>query len=396
MWSDIQPSNNGQWNWSTVATLESELRTAGPTGIQTMLTIRSTPGWAQKYPGYFCGPVKSSNLGDFANFLATTVKRYSVPPYNVLYYEIGNEPDVDHALVNGNSQFGCWGDQNDAYYGGGYYADMLKVIYPAVKAANPQAKVVLGGLLMDCDPTDPGPGSGCVSLNHNPLPGKFFEGILKNGGGAYFDVVNFHGYPITQTTDVNPILSEKDYPTWKLHGGVVQGKINFLKNVMTTYGVNKPIFQSEVALMRDGSYTNATAFERRKADYVVWVFSRNIAQNLLGTTWYTFDGYGWNSSGLLDSNQNILPAYTAMKFAIQKIGGAVYSAPVNSFAGVEGFEFDRGAGYKIWTLFSSDNNSPLVTLPAGYTAVYDTLGNPITPVGGQVTIDHPIYVEFVQ
>ncbi len=59
--------------------------------------------------------------------------------------------------------FGCWGDPNDkTYYGGEYYAEMLKRAYPAVKAANPQAIVLNGGLLLDCDPRYPPPGKDCL------------------------------------------------------------------------------------------------------------------------------------------------------------------------------------------------------------------------------------------
>ncbi len=51
------------------------------------------------------------------------VTRYSAAPYHVKVWEIWNEPDVAHQLVGLDSQFGCWGDQDDDYYGGGYYGD---------------------------------------------------------------------------------------------------------------------------------------------------------------------------------------------------------------------------------------------------------------------------------
>ncbi len=86
------------------------------------------------------------------------------------------------------SVFGCWGNPNDPYYGGGYYAELLKRAYPAAKAANPQAIVMNGGLLLDCDPRYPPPGKDC-------LPAQFLEGMLRNQGAAYFDILAFHGYP---------------------------------------------------------------------------------------------------------------------------------------------------------------------------------------------------------
>ena len=45
--------------------------------------------------------------------------------------------------------FGCWDDPEDAYYGGEYYAEMLKVVYPVIKEADPEAKVLFGGLLYE-------------------------------------------------------------------------------------------------------------------------------------------------------------------------------------------------------------------------------------------------------
>jgi hypothetical protein len=397
LWADVQPNNKDEWNWQVISGLDAELAATSQAGAQTILTIRNTPLWARKTPAELCSAVSAASMADFANFVAAVVARYSFPPYNVKYYEIGNEPDVDPQIMPvHDGTFGCWGDDQDEFYGGGYYADMLKQVYPAVKAVNPQAQVLIGGLLLDCDPTDMAPGAGCAGIYHNAKPPKFFEGILRNGGGAYFDIVNFHGYPGQQTSDINPIVSERSFNSWKSRGGVVLGKIAFLREVMAAYGVYKPIFQTEVALMRDKTYTNIAAFERRKADYVAWVFARGMSQDLLGTTWYTFNGPGWNSSGILAPNQEETPAYLAMKFAVQKLGGTQYSIPIRNYAGLEGFEFNRGGAYHMWVLFSSDNSSPILTLPAGYTKVSDTLGNPITPVNGKITIDHPVYIEFAQ
>jgi len=394
LWSDVQPNNKTEWGWQNVSILETELALSGRSGNKTILVIRSTPLWAQKYSGHFCGPMKPENIADFANFMKETVKRYSASPYFIKYYELWNEPDVDHTTREGDSIFGCWGEGADSnYYGGGYYAQMLSQVYPAIKSVNPEAQVLIGGLLLDCDPTDLSQVTGCITPESKSPP-RFFEGILKNNGGAYFDIVNFHGYPSRQiNVAINPIVAEKTLINWSVRGGAVKGKINFLRELMAKYGISKPIFQSETALMREAGYPDLAVFERYKADYLVWAFSRNISENLLGTTWYTFDGPGWNFSGILDANQTPLPAYQAMNFAVSKLAGAVYLAPVNTYAGVEGFKFGSGAK-QIWVLFPSGNTTPpAVVLPAGYVVVYNTLGDPITPVNNTVTVDHPVYIE---
>ena len=172
-WSVVEPQK-GMREWASIHSLESELKEYASQGVQVILIVRSTPLWAQKVYGSECGPVKPEELGAFASFLHDTVIRYSQPPFNVKYWELGNEPDVDPSLVPSGSQYGCQGDQSAEYYGGEYYADMLKQAYPAIKSTDPEAQVLLGGLLLDCDPTHPPEGKDCQ-------PAKFFEGILHNG-----------------------------------------------------------------------------------------------------------------------------------------------------------------------------------------------------------------------
>jgi hypothetical protein len=117
--------------------------------------------------------------------------RYSVAAYNVKYWELWNEPDIYPSIFSGDNEYVYWVDQNDSYNAGGYYAEMLKVVYPQIKAADPQAQVLIGGLLLDCDPR---PGAGCAVVGHDPKPSKFLEGILSNNGGPYFDGISSHAY----------------------------------------------------------------------------------------------------------------------------------------------------------------------------------------------------------
>jgi len=390
LWSFVQPNNASEWNWQNVSALETDLAQSTSSGAQVVLVIRSTPQWAQKYFGYLCGPMAQDKITDFANFVKEAVKRYSNPPFNVNYFEIWNEPDAAPSQVIGDSEFGCWGDLSDPYFGGGYYADMLKQVYPAVKSANPNAQLLIGGLLLDCDPTNAGTPGRCQQ-GYDLAP-KFFQGILANGGGAYFDLVNFHGYP-SYTAAGNPISSEKSFANWQARGGVVDGKVSYLRDVMASYGINKPIFQSEAALLLPPTSTGAATFEQAKADYLVWLFARNFSQGIVGTTWFTMDGPGWKSSGLFDSNQQPLPAYQALKFAVKELDRRTYSATVNSIPGVTGFQFNKGPAI-LWILFSQDDSAYTFPVPAGFTAAYDVLGDPVVPNNGMLTVEHPLYVEM--
>ena len=392
LWSDVQPNHPSEWLWSNEANLEQGLIQASSGGIKAILVVRSTPLWAQMYSGFFCGPVRAESLDAFATFMAETVHRYSVPPYNVSYYEIWNEPDVDHTGFPPDSPYGCWGNINDAYYGGDTYALMLQKVYPAMKAANPGIQVVLGGLLLDCDPTYPAVEGYCDS-EVTAIPPRFFEGILRSGGSDYFDIVSFHGYPTYSITYTVPMQAESIFPTWSAQGGVVQGKINYLREIMTQYNVSKPIIHSEGSLLFD----SGDAFEEAKADYLVWLYARNWSEGIYGTIWFTLNGPGWRNSGLLDQNQDPLPAYQAYKFMAQELAGATFISKTEdpSSPGMVDFLFQKWST-NIHIFIPIDGNTHDIMLPTGWTALYDTYGNPIISPGNPLPIQHPVYLEMGQ
>jgi hypothetical protein len=394
-WKDIEPvdtrssSGHATYNWSSVN--EGNLNNLAARGLKIIGTIKYTPSWAQKYPpNTYCGPVAQAYFDEFAQFVTALINRYGD---RVKYWEIGNEPDVDPSLVPGTSEFGCWGDKNDLnFYGGGYYAKMLEVVSPAIKTADPQAKLVIGGLLLDCDPTNPPAGNpdGC-------LPAKFFAGILDNNGkmnGAnYFDILGFHTYAIYNGGNRDEI----DY-RWKHRGGVVLGKIDFLRTVMTSYGVNKPIIVSEGALACPTGNTGCTpvgsAFFEAQADFVVWYYVRTWAEGLIGTIWYRLDGESWRYCSLLDNYQNPKPAYNALSFLSQELAGATYIQKVTNYPNLRAYEF-QSIGKHIWVMWSPDGQPYTINLPTGTTIVLDKYGAIITPVNNQVAVNRPVYVELV-
>jgi hypothetical protein len=372
---------------------ESVIREASARGIQIIATVKYTPSWAQKYPGVSCGPVAQDYLDEFAQFMQALVKTYGVPPYNIKHWEMGNEPDVDRRTVDPNNYFGCWGNYNDVYYGGGYYAEMLKRVYPAVKSVDPDAQIHIGGLWLKCDPTDPYP------IGEDCNPGNFLEGILQNDGGDYFDIVNFNGYG----PYIGSLEWDETWPTWAPRGGVVLGKADFLREVMAEYDVNKPLFHSEAGLLcpptdKDNCYpTPREDFYESMADYVIWVHVRNIAAKIIGTSWYTLSGPGWDDSGLLDDKQSPRPAYYSFQFMAEELRNADFIEKVglyyDDYPFLRVYEFNK-SGKLIWVMWASDEQPSSITLPDETTKVFDKYGDDITPANGQIAINSPVYVEL--
>ncbi len=382
-WKDVEPTrtNPPTYHWEVLDGLERELSNATQAGIEVVLLVMFTPAWAQAVPGHSCGPISEDKLDEFAQFLRAVVERYSAPPYSIKYWELFNEPDVDPSLVSRDSGFGCWGDEKDEYYGGRYFAQMLKQAYPAIKETDPKAQVVLGGLLLDAP---------------NTAPSAFLEGVLEGGGGDYFDILAFHAYtfysPDLYNWDTLPITKWIDW------GGVVVGKTKFLRQVMGRYGYDKPLFLNESGLMWGLRTEPPDDFRLAQADYVVKLHTRGMALDFLGIVWFGWRGPGWRHLALLNEDLSTTPAYHALAFAIQQLDDAEYLAPTG-YSGTEGYAFGHG-GKLLQVVWSADGEEHPVSIPlARFLQAFDPDGQ---PAPYQRSLDRvvfrvrrPVYIQLV-
>ncbi len=145
-WAHSEPSR-GVYNWT-----EADARMANATaqGFNITIAVMGNPGWAA---ATWCGPLYSQHVASYADFMAEVVKRYGGAPYNVRYFELGNEPDNADPDVHGWVG-GCWGKglpNSAAGAGGDQYAIAVKAVAAKMKAANPNIKVATGGLAYDTE-----------------------------------------------------------------------------------------------------------------------------------------------------------------------------------------------------------------------------------------------------
>jgi len=385
-WSVVEPVE-GARNWETLAGLEKEMIAASRQGLELVLIIQSTPEWAQKIPGYFCGPVAPKKLASYGSFIHDVVARYSVPPYNVKYWEFANEPDIEPGLVAKDSMFGCWGDKKDPYYGGSDYGRMLKTVYPQVKSADPKSNVIVGGLVLDCDPENPPQGKDCK-------PSHFLEGILLQGGGDFFDGVSFHAYDYYASP--NGYSNTNWNSSWDTTGPVVIAKSRYLHKILTAYGHPEKFLMNTEAGILCGSTGNelqcqAEEFGLEKANYMVENTISAIAEGLKASIWYSLEG--WRGSELVDNQLQPLPVYKALQFNVAEMLDAGYLHEVNNFAGVKGHELVKG-GKHIWVLWSADGADHSIQLPFSPSAIFDIFGAAL-PSDQKLTVKTaPVYVEW--
>lgn len=386
-WPDVEPEK-GQRNWQALAGVEQDLVNAVPTGGEVILIVRGTPAWAQKVEGSSCGPIKEEELQSFASFMYDLVKRYSSYPYYVKYWELLNEPDA--SINYSDEPYGCWGDSSDAYYGGGAYAEMLKAVYPQMKAANPNIQVLFGGLLLDCDPNNPPedpPGSGQYK---NCDSAKYLEGALINGGGDYFDILSFHAYDYYQG-EWGLYSNQNWHSSWDTTGPSMAAKKDFIVSVLDQYGyADKPLMNTEVALL---CYSDCNdAFEATKAYYLAEAFAMAKSLGLQANVWYDLHG-SWRHTGLIDWNGTPKPAYYAFQAGRRLFGSAQYNRTFKELLGITGYEFLREDS-RLWIVWSKDGNIRTLTLPGIPAAMWDTLGNKLTPSSQLILDINPIYIEW--
>lgn len=391
LWSEVEPER-GARRWEALSGLEEELIRAAEAGLKVILIVRSTPTWAQSAPGLFCGPIQADALPAFGNFLHDLVARYSQAPYNVRYWEIWNEPDIDRRFVGPESAFGCWGDEADPYYGGGRYAEALKAIYPRVKAADPRAEVLVGGLLLDCDPVDP-PLDPATGQPLDCTPSRFLQGVLENEGGPFFDGVSFHAYDYYAGPDQynNP----RWHSAWNTTGPVLLAKAAYLNDLLREYGhPGKFLINTEQALLclaEDQAACESPAFQETKARYVAQSYTAALAAGLRSNIWYSLRG--WRHSELVDRTLAPYPAYHAYRIAAESLGGARYVGPVTQYPGVMGADLRRGET-GLWILWSQDGRPHTITLPIVPDAARTLYGDPLV-LSQVVEIEqNPVFLEW--
>lgn len=134
------------------------VRLATAAGMQVVPMVVYTPDWASGVHTTTTGGGPSDPPLDaryYADFVTAAATRYKG---QIHYWELWNEPDF--ATHTWNGTLSQW------------VSLILKPGYQAVKAVDPAAKVVMGGLAGDTN----------------------LGAVYQAGGGPYFDIVSFHAY----------------------------------------------------------------------------------------------------------------------------------------------------------------------------------------------------------
>lgn len=391
-WKSIEPSNTTPENdWSS---LDTSVINATEEGIQLILTLGGQPSWAAIYAQ---GPVTDTD--DILEFMGSVVERYDGDGVDdapgspqVTYFELYNEPDngdPGHARDGG---WGCWGDfDNDAPGCGNAedYATLLQTLYPVVKDANPQAKLVFGGMALDWFPPI------------GPFDPNFLDNVLAACQGQNcFDVMNFHYYP--------PFRSH-----WESYGAGIIGKASYVQQKLAEHG-----FTDTPAICTETSWCSNCAWgsDELQSRYAVKGYVRGMAADLDVVTWFwARDGGSDGQPGLLDDDLQPKNSYWAFQEMTTMLENAIYQRPLTSSETgneqIEGYVFQTCGGRLdvVWaeddTPYNAEDDPVLaLTVEANSLRVVDKFGNGIEyrdeedgMVDGKITVQvggSPLYLEY--
>ncbi|MBI2955596.1 MAG: hypothetical protein HYY30_14870 [Chloroflexi bacterium] len=270
-------------------------------GIQVQGILLGAPQWA-----IVGGKIAYDR---WYQFVYQTVLHYGD---KVNYWEIWNEPD----LLDGNGQGVFWWGSIEDYY------ELLKTGYRAVKAANPNDKVLMAAI--------------AFPYNNQEFFPRFLDVLSRDATAAannyYFDILPLHLYGRVSTVYDLPIgyVGKPDFPGFR---GLMRGR-----------GFEKPIWVNEagVAVWNTGSGKNAPgrATLDEQASYVIQAFAYGLASGVEKI--FVFQLYD-DGAGALDPNTKLpaeyyglisndgepRPAYTAYQTAARYFSGTKLATRVN-------------------------------------------------------------------
>ena len=273
-WELIEPSEPvpGQppkydWTYHDV-----NLGLVAETGIRVIATLSDSPRWAASVP---CAPIYPERLDDFARFLKDLVDHYKEPPFNIRHWELVNEPDSNRYISGHYSGLGCWA------YDGEQYAEMLVVANQAIKEADPEATVLMGGIAYDW-----------FTEYDGPFFRYFPDEVMLYGGGDHIDALNIHFFPdfSDEWDRWNPNSQDRMFgwipePTcgkvddgidtsYEVEGFDIVAKTSHFRNRMEVcFGVSKPVWITEVGMHGDTNDENSLISQAR---YVIKVYARAL------------------------------------------------------------------------------------------------------------------------
>ena len=277
VWSSVQPNGPGAYDWSVI---DQSVEAAEAGGMQVDLIIDRAPTWAQTSSAVGNASAAPASATAYATYAAAVAAHYG--PMGVSTYEIWNEPNVSSAFAP---------TPNPALY-----TAMLKDSYAGIKAVQPGATVLSGGLAPATDD----------ATDINPV--EFLSDMYADGAKGSFDALGYHAYSYPALADT--------YEAWSGWSQMSQTSPS-IRSVMTANGdAQKQVWITEIGAPSAGPNGVGTAAQAEEMSQII--------PNARATPWiggifvYQYQDAATNPDyfGLLNADGSQKPAWAALAAAI--------------------------------------------------------------------------------
>jgi polysaccharide biosynthesis protein PslG len=284
-WRGIEPTKGSYSSWH-LQDLDRAVQLSHDSGVKVILNLVEAPQWASGSSDKYVPPRNPQDVADFMRFITNRYKG------TVEAYEIWNEENGDRFWPPGGNATA--------------YTAVLRAVYPAIKAVDPSATVVFGGL---------------ANADY-----RFVEAAYAAGAKGYFDVMGVHPYSCWSPDSYWWVDTDENWLAAKGPAPNSSARISMytypgyreVRKSMLAHGDDKPIWFTEMGWSSSpGSCvvdeaTQAThltrAFQMAESDpYVQVALWYNIRQDY-------WDPSGWDGGfGLLRKDFTPKPAYSAFE-----------------------------------------------------------------------------------
>ena len=352
----------------------------------------------------------------YANYIYKTVKEYG--PY-VKFWEIVNEPDFTYGSngwADPSSPTSWWNVNPSPDELGNlkapifYYVRELRVAYDVIKTLQPNEYVATGGIgyasFLDA----------VLRNTDNPVDGSVTAQYpLK--GGAYFDVLSYHVYPMYDMRHWDNVNEQFVYTRYSDSAldSYLQAKTDF-QTVLTKYGYNGSTYPNKQWIVTETDLPQATVDGQwgtadSARNYIVKAHILGQANGILQMYKYGLGESDDNSNpefNVMGVYGDLSPATTTVANApktdefkaVKTLSDALYgktydasrTAQLNLPATIRGVAFKDASGnytYALWAVTSVDESeaaSATYTFPFAFSGTrrdWDYSSTGISPAVGQ-------------
>jgi len=280
-WAWISDAGPGTFDWSQI---DQEVASIEAAGMSIDMIVMGAPSWAALAGESSSDVAQPADPAAFGSFAAAVAQRYA--PQGVQDYEIWNEPN--------STDF--WPPAPNP----AAYVQVLQAAYADIKAVDPSAFVIAGGLAPE------------ANQDGNIDEVTFLQDMYADGAQGYFDALGDHPYSYPALPD-----SYEEWSGWSKMNATPTS----LRSVMTANGdSSKPIWITEVGAPTGGP--DSVGIDGQAEELTQAIDNAKTTPWIGGIYIYTYEDSGGDPTtdedwfGLLNADGSPKPAWSAVASAI--------------------------------------------------------------------------------